>query len=170
RLVRGLDYYTRTTFEFTVPSSADPASGLGTQNALLGGGRYDGLAQELGAPAQAGGAIGFALGEDRLVMAMQAARTGAHEAGPRAVIVPLGAEQRDAGLRLAQALRREGLRVEMTEAGRKLGKALEQAARLAPYALLLGPEEVAAEAVQVKDLRSGEQTRVTAAAVGARLR
>ena len=50
RLVRGLDYYTRTTFEFTVPSSADPASGLGTQNALLGGGRYDGLSEMLGGP------------------------------------------------------------------------------------------------------------------------
>ena len=162
RMVRGLDYYTSTAFEFV-------HGALGSQNALLGGGRYDGLAQELGAPAQAGGGIGFALGEDRFVMAMQAGATAAAP-GPRAVIVPLGAEQLQAGLRLAQALRDEGLRVEMAEAGRKLGKALEQAAKLAPYALLLGAEEVAAEAVQVKDLRTGEQARVAAAAVGARLR
>src|SRR5208283_1434088 len=70
RLVRGLDYYTRTTFEFTVPSSADPASGLGTQNALLGGGRYDGLSEMLGGPRAPG--IGFAIGEDRLILTLQA--------------------------------------------------------------------------------------------------
>lgn len=162
RLVRGLDYYTSTAFEFV-------HGALGSQNALLGGGRYDGLAQSLGAPAQAGGGIGFALGEDRFVMAMQAAGTKATP-GPRAVIVPLGVEQLPAGLRLAQELRREGIRVELAEAGRKLGKALELAAKLAPYALLLGAEEVAAEAVQVKDLRSGAQTRVAAVGVGAHLR
>ena len=70
RLVRGLDYYTRTTFEFTVPSSGDPASGLGTQNALLGGGRYDGLSEMLGGPKAPG--IGFAIGEDRLILTLQA--------------------------------------------------------------------------------------------------
>ena len=70
RLVRGLDYYTRTTFEFTVPSSGDPASGLGTQNALLGGGRYDGLSEMLGGPRAPG--IGFAIGEDRLILTLQA--------------------------------------------------------------------------------------------------
>ena len=67
RLVRGLDYYTRTTFEFTVPPSG---SGLGTQNALLGGGRYDGLSEMLGGPKAPG--IGFAIGEDRLILTLQA--------------------------------------------------------------------------------------------------
>ena len=66
RLVRGLDYYTRTTFEFTVPDG----SGLGTQNALLGGGRYDGLSEMLGGPKAPG--IGFAIGEDRLILTLQA--------------------------------------------------------------------------------------------------
>src|SRR5438270_9142776 len=66
RLVRGLDYYTRTTFEFTIPDG----SGLGTQNALLGGGRYDGLSEMLGGPRAPG--IGFAIGEDRLILTLQA--------------------------------------------------------------------------------------------------
>ena len=66
RLVRGLDYYTRTTFEFTVPDG----SGLGTQNALLGGGRYDGLSEMLGGPKAPG--LGFAIGEDRLILTLQA--------------------------------------------------------------------------------------------------
>ena len=70
RLVRGLDYYTRTTFEFTVPSSDQAGSGLGTQNALLGGGRYDGLSEMLGGPRAPG--IGFAIGEDRLILTLQA--------------------------------------------------------------------------------------------------
>ena len=83
RLVRGLDYYTRTTFEFTVPSSSDPASGLGTQNALLGGGRYDGLSEMLGGPKAPG--IGFAIGESeaRRLHCADGRRAERRRAGPR---------------------------------------------------------------------------------------
>ena len=88
RLVRGLDYYTRTTFEFTVPSSSDPASGLGTQNALLGGGRYDGLSEMLGGPKAPG--IGFAIGEDRLVLTLQAQAEADERARHEAELVARG--------------------------------------------------------------------------------
>jgi histidyl-tRNA synthetase len=89
RLVRGLDYYTRTTFEFTVPDG----SGLGTQNALLGGGRYDGLSEMLGGPKAPG--IGFAIGEDRLILTLQAqASADAPTRKPVAIyLAPLGSEQ-----------------------------------------------------------------------------
>jgi histidyl-tRNA synthetase len=88
RLVRGLDYYTRTTFEFTVPSSGDPASGLGTQNALLGGGRYDGLSEMLGGPNAPG--IGFAIGEDRLILTLQAQAEADERARHEAELVARG--------------------------------------------------------------------------------
>ena len=88
RLVRGLDYYTRTTFEFTVPSSGDPASGLGTQNALLGGGRYDGLSEMLGGPRAPG--IGFAIGEDRLILILQAQSEADERARHEAELVARG--------------------------------------------------------------------------------
>ena len=93
RLVRGLDYYTRTTFEFTVPDG----SGLGTQNALLGGGRYDGLSEMLGGPKAPG--IGFAIGEDRLILTLQAAtcRGEGEEAGCVYCSDGCGAERGGAG-------------------------------------------------------------------------
>src|SRR6201986_4851295 len=103
RLVRGLDYYTRTTFEFTVQT------GLGTQNALLGGGRYDGLSEMLGGPKAPG--IGFAIGEDRLILTLQAQ---AEEAATRKLdvfIAPMGVGQNAAALRLAKELRSAGLAV-----------------------------------------------------------
>src|SRR6202050_3179092 len=110
RLVRGLDYYTRTTFEFTVPSGA--ASGLGTQNPLLGGGRYDGLSEMLGGPRAPG--IGFAIGQDRLILTLQALHdSGAPHlasemwAGKKldAYIAPLTPAQNPAALALARDLR-----------------------------------------------------------------
>ncbi len=106
RLVRGLDYYTRTTFEFTV------TTGLGTQNALLGGGRYDGLSEILGGPRAPG--IGFAIGEDRLILVLQEqARQDAAGAEPEfakldAYLAPLGTGQNPAALALARELRRAG--------------------------------------------------------------
>ena len=95
RLVRGLDYYTRTTFEFTV---ARRPAGLGTQNALLGGGRYDGLSEMLGGPKAPG--IGFAIGEDRLILTLQA--QAAAEPQPKkldAFIAPMGIAQNAASPR-----------------------------------------------------------------------
>lgn len=158
RLVRGLDYYTRTAFEFV-------HGALGAQNSLLGGGRYDGLAQALGAPAQAGGGIGFAIGEDRFVLALQAIREarGQQEAlQPLDVfLAPLGQEQLIPALALARQLRDAGFSVEVGEAGRKLGKLLELASRVeAVQAVILGADEVAGAQVRVKNLASGEQTTV----------
>jgi histidyl-tRNA synthetase len=158
RLVRGLDYYTSTAFEFV-------HGALGSQNALLGGGRYDGLAQELGAPATAGGAIGFALGEDRFVMAMQQAapsgRDWAVTPVPEdlaALIIPLSAEELAPALQLAERLRRRGLRLEMAAPGRKLGKSLELAARLhARFAVIAGAQEVESGIWQVKRLADAAQ-------------
>ena len=101
RLVRGLDYYTRTTFEFTV------TTGLGTQNALLGGGRYDGLSEMLGGPKAPG--IGFAIGEDRLILTLQAQAEadGISVAAEKldVYIAPLGVAQNAAALKLARELR-----------------------------------------------------------------
>ena len=113
RLVRGLDYYTRTTFEFTVPDG----SGLGTQNALLGGGRYDGLSEMLGGPKAPG--IGFAIGEDRLILVLQEQEGSKSIDAPHpewmfakkldAYIAPMGAERNAAALALARELRGAGL-------------------------------------------------------------
>ncbi len=110
--MRGLDYYTRTTFEFT-------HGGLGAQNALLGGGRYDGLSEAIGGPKAPG--IGFAMGLDRLVLTLQAhaASADAQKAGDAApkkadaYIAPLGESLNAAALVLARELRRAGLRVEL---------------------------------------------------------
>src|SRR5579875_2630435 len=124
RLVRGLDYYTQTTFEFTV------TTGLGTQNALLGGGRYDGLSEMLGGPKAPG--IGFAIGEDRLILVLQEqAKQDAEAAGAQpapkldAYIAPLGAERNAAALALARELRRAGLAVEAGDGAFKLRKSFE---------------------------------------------
>src|SRR5215467_2666694 len=105
RLVRGLDYYTRTTFEFT-------HGGLGAQNALLGGGRYDGLSEAIGGPKAPG--IGFAMGEDRLVLTLQSQEAAKTEKAD-AFIAPLGENLNPAALVLARELRHQGLWVELGE-------------------------------------------------------
>ncbi len=157
RLVRGLDYYTRTAFEFV-------HGALGSQNSLLGGGRYDGLAQVLGAPAQASQGIGFAIGEDRFVLALQAAREKAGAivpAGSDVFIAPVGAEVQSACLALARELRAAGLSVETGEAGRKLGKLLELASRTgARFALLVGEQDLSGNQIPVKQLATGHQQSV----------
>ncbi len=170
RLVRGLDYYTRTTFEFTV------TTGLGTQNALLGGGRYDGLSEILGGPRAPG--IGFAIGEDRLILTLQAqAELDAHAAGraaetPKldAFVAPLGAGQNAAALALARELRRAGLRVEVGDGGFKLKKSFEVADRLARHIVILGEDEVRDEVGTVKTFATGEQRKVGRGKLAAILR
>ena len=163
RLVRGLDYYTSTAFEFV-------HGALGAQNALLGGGRYDGLAQALGAPAAAGGGIGFALGADRLVLAMQT-EAGDGRPRPAAVLIALSQDQLVETLALADRLRRQGLRIELAEPGRKAGKGLELAARLgAAFAVLVGAEEAASGQPSLKHLASGQQSQVTESELVSRLR
>ncbi|HEY4355827.1 MAG TPA: histidine--tRNA ligase [Acidobacteriaceae bacterium] len=160
RLVRGLDYYTRTTFEFTV------TTGLGTQNALLGGGRYDGLSEMLGGPKAPG--IGFAIGEDRLILTLQAqaeadaAASGNAPAPAKldAYIAPIGVEQNAAALALARELRREGLTIEVGDGSFKLRKAFDTADKLARHIMLLGEDEVASGAVKVKTFATGEQQTI----------
>ena len=138
RLVRGLDYYTRTTFEFTVPSG--DATGLGTQNALLGGGRYDGLSEMLGGPRAPG--IGFAIGEDRLILTLQAQAEadGASVAASKldAYIAPLGLAQNPAALALAKELRAAGLTVEVGDGSFKLRKSFEIGRQHRPQYRLAG--------------------------------
>jgi histidyl-tRNA synthetase len=154
RLVRGLDYYTRTTFEFTVPDG----SGLGTQNALLGGGRYDGLSEMLGGPKAPG--IGFAIGEDRLILTLQAQASASSLKKLDAYIAPLGAERNAAALALASELRRAGFSVEVGDGSFRLKKSFEAADRVARRVVLLGEDEVASGIATVKTFSTGEQVKV----------
>jgi len=154
RLVRGLDYYTRTTFEFTVPDG----SGLGTQNALLGGGRYDGLSEMLGGPKAPG--IGFAVGEDRLILTLQAQEGEVAEPKLDAFIAPMGVAQNALALVLAQELRRAGLSVEIGDGNFRLKKSFEAADKLARRMVIFGEDEAASGILTVKDFSAGEQTKV----------
>jgi histidyl-tRNA synthetase len=163
RLVRGLDYYTRTTFEFTHDA------GLGTQNALLGGGRYDGLSEAIGGPKAPG--IGFAIGEDRLVLTLQAQEAAVARDAKLldAYIAPLGEAQNAAALELARELRRGGLRIELGDGSFRLKKSFEAADRVARRIVLLGEDEVASGILTVKDFATGVQTKVARADLAAHL-
>ncbi len=157
RLVRGLDYYTRTTFEFT-------HGGLGAQNALLGGGRYDGLSEAIGGPKAPG--IGFAMGEDRLVLTLQAL-----EAAPPlradAYVAPLGESLNPAALALARELRRAGLTVELGEGGFRLKKSFDAADKIARRIVILGEDELQSGILTVKDFATSTQTKVPRAELAA---
>ena len=151
RLVRGLDYYTRTAFEFT-------HGALGAQNAILGGGRYDGLSESLGGPSAPG--IGFAIGEDRLVLALQeSAEAVQHK--PDVYIAPLGAGMDREAARLARQLRRHDLVVELGDENFRLKKSFETADKLGVrFALIVGENEVKADSFALKNLETGEQISV----------
>jgi histidyl-tRNA synthetase len=166
RLVRGLDYYTRTTFEFTVPDG----SGLGTQNALLGGGRYDGLSEMLGGPKAPG--IGFAIGEDRLILTLQAQAQSVAVAEKKldAFVAPMGIGQNAAALALAQELRRSGLSIEVGDGSFRLKKSFEAADKLARRMVIVGEDEVASGILTIKDFSAGEQTKVAQAELADALR
>jgi histidyl-tRNA synthetase len=151
RLVRGLDYYARTTFEITHGS-------LGAQNAILGGGRYDGLAESLGSKVPAPG-IGFSIGEDRLVMAVE--ESTPQQASLDLYIAPMG----DTALRhcgvLAGEIRSLGLSVEVGTGG-KLKKMMELANKAnARFTLILGDNEIVTKSYALKDMSSGEQRTFT---------
>ena len=153
RLVRGLDYYTRTAFEFTQGS-------LGAQNAILGGGRYDGLSEALGGPRAPG--IGFAIGEDRFVMALAA---GEQAGGPISVssayIAPLGAGMNVPAAKLAFDLRSAGIRVEVGDETFRLKKSFETAEKLGiARVVIVGENEVASNLFAVKDLKTGQQETI----------
>jgi histidyl-tRNA synthetase len=160
RMVRGLDYYTRTTFEFTHDA------GLGTQNALLGGGRYDGLSEAIGGPKAPG--IGFAMGEDRLVLTLQTLEQAKAELAD-AYIAPLGEAQNPAALELARELRRGGLRIELGDGSFRLKKSFEAADKTARAIVLLGEDEAQSGILTVKDFSSGVQSKVTRAELAAHL-
>jgi histidyl-tRNA synthetase len=157
RLVRGLDYYMRTTFEIT-------AAGLGSQNAVCGGGRYDGLVELLGGPPTKG--IGFAIGTDRLVLsvqetALQTVRNVEAENGLAVYVAWMGDAAYPTAVRLAHVLREAGLRVELPAGDAKLGKSLGLAGRLgARYAVIVGENEVASAEFVVKRMADAEQKNV----------
>jgi len=160
RMVRGLDYYTRTTFEFTHGE-------LGAQSAVLGGGRYDGLSELLGGPRAP--ATGFAIGQDRLVLALQA-QAKAVVTLPVAYIIPLGAGMNRHALKLARELRRGGLVVDVGDESFRLKKSFDVAEKLgAKYAILVGENEVAGDTFALKNLGTGEQVSVARAELAARL-
>src|SRR5438552_5701523 len=152
RLVRGLDYYTRTAFEFT-------HGALGAQNAILGGGRYDGLSESLGGPQAPG--IGFAIGEDRLVMSLKES-ADAVARKPDVYIAPLGEGMNREAARLARELRRQDVVVSLGDEGFRLKKSLETASKTgARYALIVGENEVNSGQFALKNLGTGEQVSVT---------
>ncbi len=160
RLVRGLDYYTRTAFEFT-------HGALGAQNAILGGGRYDGLSEALGGPAAPG--IGFAIGEDRLVMSLQESADSVVKK-PDVYVAPLGAGMNAEAARLARELRRHDLIVDLGDESFRLKKSFEAATRAgAKYILIVGENEVKADAFALKNLTTGDQVSVPRAELPQRI-
>ena len=155
RLVRGLDYYMRTTFEITAP-------GLGSQNAVCGGGRYDGLVELLGGPAATKG-IGFAIGTDRLMLSLQEQGAEA-KCALDAYIAWMGVPSYPAAVALAGKLREHNLSVELPAQKMKFGKSLNLADRLgARFAVILGEDELAAGQFTVKRLADGEQKKLAEA-------
>jgi histidyl-tRNA synthetase len=153
RLVRGLDYYMRTTFEITAP-------GLGAQNAVCGGGRYDGLVELLGGPPTKG--IGFAIGEDRLILSLQESAKGQVQQGRDVYIAWMGEKAYATAIRAAKDLRKAGFSVELPPVEQKFGKALGQADKLGVrYALILGDNEVSEGLWTLKTLADGTQQKLS---------
>jgi histidyl-tRNA synthetase len=156
RLVRGLDYYTRTAFEFT-------HGALGAQNAILGGGRYDGLSESLGGPQAPG--IGFAIGEDRLVLALKESAEAVLR-NPDVYVAPLGTGMDREAARLARELRRHDVVVELGDETFRLKKSLETASKIgARFALIVGENEIKADSFALKNLETGEQVSIPRAAL-----
>ena len=151
RMVRGLDYYTRTAFEIIGGS-------LGAQNTIVGGGRYDGLAEILDGPPTKG--FGFAFGLDRMVLSIppEEAERIRNSSAPDIFIVFLGEAGRQKSFTIASELRRAGLSVALEFEDRKMKKAMAQANKVrAKYALIIGDDEVAKEEYSLKNLSTGEQ-------------
>jgi histidyl-tRNA synthetase len=152
RIVRGLDYYMRTTFEVT-------SSNLGSQNAVVAGGRYDGLVEVLGGAPVPG--IGFAIGVERLALALHAARTP--RAGlPKVALIALGEPAARKAVELARALRGLPLQVELLSTERSLKAQLKRADKIgANYAIIIGQDELARAAAQLRDLGASSQREVS---------
>lgn len=161
RIVRGLDYYTRTVFEFI-------ADGIGAQSTICGGGRYDGLVKELGGPELP--AVGFAMGISRLILAMEASGVAAPEADvPELYVAPMGeAAQREA-LRITEALRCAGVYAECDVTGRGLKAQMKYADKIgAKYTLIVGDDELAAGKAQLRSMADSEQSEIALSDVVAR--
>ncbi len=157
RLVRGLDYYTRTTFEIT-------SGALGAQNAVVGGGRYDGLSEMLGGPPTPG--IGFSIGQDRLILAVQAAATLKPATALAAYVVWMGDAALGVAARLVRELRVQGVSTEIDYDPIKIKKAMGVANKLqARFAIIIGDGELLSGKYQVKDMASGEQTELEPGAI-----
>ena len=150
RIVRGLDYYMRTAFEFTTTK-------LGAQNAVAAGGRYDGLVKSFGGPDVPG--VGCALGMERLILLMSKPDSPEYE--KMIFVAALGDAARDAIFPTIQMLRRDGVRVEWDYQGRSLKAQMRRAGKLsAQTVVIVGEEELAKGEAQVKDMRSGDQHAV----------
>ena len=153
-IVRGLDYYTGTVFEFI-------AEGIGAQSTVCGGGRYDGLVSSLGGPELSG--IGFGMGITRLILALRELGLDTVEAEkPEIYIASLGERAMIKGLEIAERLRREGRFAECDVVGRSLKAQMKYANKKgAKYTLIIGDSEVDAGVAQLRDMESGEQREVT---------
>jgi histidyl-tRNA synthetase len=157
RLVRGLDYYTRTTFEIVAP-------GLGSQNAVCGGGRYDGLVELLGGPPTKG--IGFAIGTDRLILSLQETGKGAATKRIDLFVAWMGEKSYAPAVKLTRKLRDAGFAVELPPEEMKFKKSLGLADKLgARFALIIGEDEVASGEFTLKRLADGEQSKYSETAL-----
>jgi histidyl-tRNA synthetase len=162
RLVRGLDYYTRTTFEVT-------AEGLGSQNAVCGGGRYDGLVDLLGGPPTKG--IGFAIGTDRAILSIQESGNLPKLQGLDVFVAWMGAKSYPAAVAIARKLRDAGFGVELPPEEMKFKKSLGLADKLgARYALILGEDEVASGTYTLKRLADAQQNKFSESELFAHLK
>jgi histidyl-tRNA synthetase len=162
RLVRGLDYYVRTAYEFT-------STALGSQSAVAGGGRYDRLVETLGGPPTPG--IGFALGEERLAMILEKTGRPPPRQAPAVFFVTADATGAVEALRRAAELRRAGIACDLDPRGGKLKAQFKQAERVgARYAVVLGGNEVATGQAKLKDLGTREESPVALADLAARVR
>jgi histidyl-tRNA synthetase len=149
--MRGLDYYTRTAFEVVAP-------GLGAQDAVAGGGRYNGLSQQLGGPALPG--LGFAIGEDRLLEVLPRDPVG-RDREFKVFLAALGAAARDRAFALLQELRRHGIAAEMDLEGRSLKAQMSLADRLgADCVVIIGERELADDKAQVRDMAAARQQSI----------
>jgi len=152
RIVRGLDYYMRTTFEFLTDK-------LGSQNAVLAGGRYDGLVKELGGPDLPG--IGFALGMERLVLLLEQTYSQEFYNDDVIYFAVLGDKARDAALPMIQILRKDGVRVEWDYASKSLKSQMKRADKLlAKSVVIIGEDEIQKGHAIVRDMQAGSQKEV----------
>ena len=162
RLVRGLDYYVRTAYEFT-------SDALGSQSAVAGGGRYDGLVETLGGPPTPG--IGFGMGEERLALILEATGKPVPSVRPEVFFIAADAAGHREALRRAAELRRAGIACDLDARGGKVPRQFKQAERVgARYAVVVGGEEAASGRARLKDMETREETPVELAGLVARFR